>query len=83
MGKLIRKMQRSKEQKYAKGEIIVTPFILSVGGAVGPSAMEVVDTLTQRINSLDPSEQLTVLHQVVWIHVMRTIRSAKLHLLPS
>ena len=80
VGKLIRKMQRSKEQKYAKGKITVTPFILSAGGAVGPSAMEVIDTLTQRINPLDPTEQLLFRTKLFGSMSCALIRSANFHL---
>ena len=80
VGKVIRKKHQEKVQKYAKGKVSVTPFIVTAGGAIGPSAEEVVDTLTKRSNPLDETEQLEFRKKLFGAMSCALIRSANFHL---
>ncbi len=79
MGKVIRKHQEML-QMYAKGNVTVTPFTVTAGEAIGPSAEEVVDTLTQRPNPLDETEQLEFCKTLFGAMSCALIRSANFHL---
>ncbi len=77
---VIRKMHQEKVQKYVKGMITVTPFIVTAGGSIGSSAEEVLDTLTKRPNPLNGTEQLEFQKKLFGAMSCALIRSANLHL---
>ena len=72
-------MHEEKVKKYAQGKLAVTPFILSAGGVAGPSAMDVIDTLTRMFNPNDETEQLWFRSKLLGAMSCTLIRSANFH----